>query len=75
MRLYRIGSIDPQNRQNAAGVVLIAYREFLPESNLSDHLSLNGYSGIFWELIPLSVAIFCAEPRHKRIFTAIGARV
>jgi len=24
-------------------------------------------------LVPLSVTIFCAEPRHKRIFTAIGA--
>ncbi|HEY6143888.1 MAG TPA: hypothetical protein VIV55_10790 [Flavobacterium sp.] len=23
---------------------------------------------------PLSVSIFCAEPRHKRIFTSIGAK-
>jgi len=29
---------------------------------------------IFWELFPLFVAIFCAEHRHKRISTAIGAR-
>jgi len=26
------------------------------------------------ELIPLSAPIFCAEPRHKRISTSIGAR-
>jgi hypothetical protein len=25
-------------------------------------------------VVPLSVSIFCAEPRQKRIFTAIGAR-
>jgi len=25
-------------------------------------------------VVPLSVSIFCAEPRHKRISTAIGAR-
>ncbi|OXA76557.1 hypothetical protein B0A65_18785 [Flavobacterium frigidimaris] len=24
----------------------------------------------FWSFFPLSVAIFCAEPRHKRISTA-----
>jgi len=28
---------------------------------------------IFLELFPLYVAIFCAEPRHKRISTSIGA--
>ena len=25
-------------------------------------------------IVPLSIAIFCAEPRHKRIFTSIGAK-
>jgi hypothetical protein len=29
---------------------------------------------IFWSFFPLYVPIFCAEPRHKRISTAIGAR-
>jgi ABC-type amino acid transport system permease subunit len=28
----------------------------------------------FWSFFPLSVPIFCAEHRHKRISTAIGAR-
>jgi hypothetical protein len=28
----------------------------------------------FWSFFPLSVPIFCAEPRHKRISSAIGAR-
>jgi hypothetical protein len=26
------------------------------------------------ECVPLSATIFCAEPRHKRIFTTIGAQ-
>jgi hypothetical protein len=25
-------------------------------------------------IVPLFVSIFCAEPQHKRIFTAIGAK-
>jgi len=28
----------------------------------------------FRSFFPLSAAIFCAEPRHKRISTAIGAK-
>lgn len=27
----------------------------------------------FWELFPLSIAIFNAEPRRRRIYAAVGA--
>ena len=30
--------------------------------------------GVISSIVPLSVTIFYAEPRHKRIFTAIGAK-
>ncbi|WP_343591127.1 hypothetical protein [Flavobacterium sp.] len=28
----------------------------------------------FWSFFPLSAAIFCAERRRRRIFTAVGAK-
>jgi hypothetical protein len=48
-------------------------RSFVPQNDKNVYF-LVFYDYFFQELIPLSVPVFCAEPRHKRISTSIGAK-